>query len=275
MSLFGGMVSTAQAISGLGIIMILLVYLGHQALSMGASLIAPAAENHAITRRIITITMILVIAMISLADSNDAGAVGMFGILLITFPAIIIALTENNHVAPGVVRSFLERGFPGKVAAIFLMPGIASGYFFTLLIAILTGFIMIILQLQDSVFWGDPFVNMLGFWGTLLFPAVLQAIFHRGKTQRIGPYVLILLATLIIYAILASFSSVAGDQLLMFFAWCPVVFAFGDVDSFSTPQGGAIIAIVMFLINGFLAIRASREIKALFRFAAPPTAFPK
>ncbi len=271
---FGGPTSTGDAVLGLVVILGILAYLGHQALSMGTSLIAPAAENHAMTRRLITLVSVIGLVVAGLFEFRNMDEILQFGLLVLVVPAMVIALSESSHVAPGLVARYQKRGGLGKLAAVFLLPGPASGYFFSLLLVAMVAATACGVLSRHSPLTEDNFIRMLGLWGTLLFPAALMRFFHRGDGQRIGPYVLLLAASLLICAILQTFANVAGDHMLVPFAWCPVVFAFGDVDHFQSATGYAIVLIVMILLNLVLFPRALRDVSAMFKSATKPPSGP-
>ncbi len=267
---FSSTASTGDAAIGVTLLLATFAYLGHQALSMGASLIAPAAENHAITRRIITLLAVVVLVLTGLFYQRAMEPVWMLGLPLIAIPALVIALTESSHVAPGLVARFKKRGLLGVVMAVFLIPGAASGFFFSLLLSGVVAAGILVLQWAGGAYWDQYPVRMLGLWGTLLFPAVLLSFLQRGEGQKIGPYLLLLLATLLLWVILQSFAQVAGDQTMLLFVWCPVVFAFGDLDAFDSTQGMLMVFAVMFLFNALLAVRSFREMRGLLSQATPP-----
>ncbi len=110
-----------------------IAYFGWCALSFGTSVIAPVAENHSTARRLVALVLTCVAAGIGLHPDVDYRIMPVvFGIILA--PAVITALTEPNILLPPVCKPFLKRGLPGKLAALFLLPGWPSGIFYTTLL---------------------------------------------------------------------------------------------------------------------------------------------
>ena len=112
-------------------------------------------------------------------------------------------------------------------------------------------------------------IRLIGIWGTMLFPAVVLRFILRGEGQRLGPYLLILLATLAFWVIVQSFSQATGEDSMLMFVWCPIVFTLGDIDAFESTTGAVLIFVVMLLLNAILAIGAIRELRQLFKSEAP------
>lgn len=273
---FGGASTASDNAWRVALLLAVFVYLGHQSLSMGASLIASSAENHALTRRLVTLAALIATGFAAVyADSHNASEIIWFVFFpLVVVPAGIIALTESTHVAPGLIAKFRKRGPLGILAAVFLIPGRASGYFFTLFLAGVT-FGIIILLASFNVFNGiDDAIRVLGIWGSLLFPAVLLRYLQRGDGQRLGPYLLIMLSTLVFCMVLQAFAQAAGDNAMLLFVWCPIVFTIGDVDAFESVAGGILILTVLALLNVILALGAIRELRALLKSNLPSPSQP-
>lgn len=268
----GGSIFTGSMEDGwvLGVLLFLLVlaYLGHQVLSMGASLIASAAENHAFARRLMTLLAVLAIAIASIffGYGSEEEVWFLFAPAVIV-PAMIIALSESGQVAPRVVERFRRRGLPGMVVGAFLIPGRASGYLFSLVLIGAVALVMIVLRLMGESFWNDEMIRLAGLWGALLFPAVLLRFIQRDDGQRVGGYVLILIASVVCAAVMHTFASAAGENTLLLFAWCPAVFIFGDVDAYNSAAGLFLIFAVLLAMNLALATGAIRDLNEKFRRA--------
>lgn len=275
---FGTSTSTSDNVWRVALLLVTFVYLGHQSLSMGASLIASSAENHALSRRFVTLASMVTIGVAAMFyDSYSASEVIWLAFFpLVAVPALAIGLTESSHVAPGLIQKFRKRGPLGVCFAAFFIPGRASGYFFTLLLMASALAIFVLLGITEKgANWDEETViRLLGIWGTMLFPAVVLRFIHRGDGQRIGPYLLILLSTMAFWTILQTFSQATGEKSMLLFVWCPIVFTLGDVDTFESTSGGLLIMAVLFLMNAILAIGAIRELMQLFKSEAPSPAQP-
>jgi len=275
---FGASTSTSDNVWRVALLLVTFAYLGHQSLSMGASLIASSAENHALSRRFVTLAAMVAIGVAAMFYDSYSGSevIWLAFFPLVAVPALAIALTESSHVAPGLIQKFRKRGPLGLIFAAFFIPGRASGYFFTLLLMASALAIFVLLGFTGKgVDWNEETViRILGIWGTMLFPAVVLRFIHRGDGQRIGPYLLILLSTMAFWTILQTFSQATGQKSMLLFVWCPIVFTLGDVDAFESTSGGLLILAVLFLMNAILAIGAIRELMQLFKSEAPSPAQP-
>lgn len=260
----------AEDWAGLLVFFGLIAYLGHQWLSMGASLIAPSAENHATLRRLVTLFgLILATGYVAFfLSAGDIEVTWFFCVLVLFVPAAIVALSESTVPAPSVVERFRRRGAVGMFGAVFLLPGPAAGYFFTLLMAAVCAISALCVgldRMDDMIIW------LFGVWGAVLFPAAVQCFSQRGEEQRIGGYLMRLIATLVLAAIVQALAGATGnDRLLLMFAWCPAVFAFGDVDGFKTTLGGLLIGGVLAALNAMLATFALRDLRRMFKSHPPP-----
>jgi len=268
---FGSGTSTMDQALRVALLLASLAYFAHQSLSMGASLIASSAENHALARRLATLAAVIAVGIGAFVFDRHGASDVIWYVFLpwVAVPAMAIALTESSHVAPGLVSRFRKRGPLGLIAAVFFLPGRASGYFFTLLLAAIVLATLVLLDFSGRFGGFDDGIRLLGLWGSLLFPAVLLRFLQRGDGQRIGPYLLILLSTLLFWVILQSFSQVAGDGPMLLFVWCPIIFTIGDVDAFDSTAGAILIFIVLGLINSILALGAIRELRALLKSDLP------
>jgi len=264
---FGSGTSTLDHAMRVALLIASLAYFAHQSLSMGASLIASPAENHALTRRVVSLVAVVAIGAGAIAfDTYSASEIIWYVFLpWVVCPAMAIALTESCQIAPGQIAQFRKHGRVGLLAAVFFLPGRASGYFFTLMLTGLAFGLVILIGNAGKSGDIDDVIRLLGLWGSLLFPAVLLRFLQRGDGQRIGPYLLILLSTLLFWVILQSFSQVAGDSSMLLFVWCPIVFTLGDVEAFDSLTGGILIFVVLGLINAILALGAIRELRALLK----------
>ena len=100
-------------------------------LEFGASKIAPMAENHATSRRLIGLSLVCGVAIFGSRDLFSSPL--WVCSLLLLGPICIGALCESPSVVPTIYRPFVRFGGWGKLAGRFLYPGWPSGVFFTLL----------------------------------------------------------------------------------------------------------------------------------------------
>jgi hypothetical protein len=204
-----------------------ITYLGGSMLSLGASLIAPAAENHAIVRRLIALAALLVLIPLGFVEEIDSEIQALF-VAVIAVPAIVIALTDSAPLVSTVCKPFVKRGPIGKAAGWLLYPCWPSGILF----AILLGLVAIFTIFTRGVFpntgrtWGDDeAIVILSLFGGLLFPSVWQVFLFRGEGQRVAHYLLLLAGSVVVMFVrLALADSMNSGVFLWFFAWNPLAF---------------------------------------------------
>lgn len=214
---------TSESRLSIAIYIAAITYLGGSALSLGASLIAPAAENHSSLRRLIAILAALAMIPVMRYSTLDKEILLTF-LGLIAAPAILIAVTESTPLVSTVCKPFVKHGALGKAAGIFLYPGLACGIFFTVLLIA----ICIIACSANPMMGGyaDQFATIvLALLGTLLFPAVLQVFFFKGEGQRVANYLLLLIAIGILTGILGALTAAMSNyEFLWLFIWDPLIF---------------------------------------------------
>ena len=202
-------------------------YFGWSTLALGASMIAPMAENHSSMRRLITLVAVAVFAIIAAVADFPREALGPI-LLMFCAPAIGIALTEPLQLLPPICRPFLRFGTLGKTAGRFFYPGWPSGVLFTgLLIAL--GTFVILNHLSPSRPLGRHFeptfyVMMLGSLGTLLLPGLIMRILPARINRSFAIYLLILailIALSIGVAIIAD--EVDDTSFVWLLSWIPPV----------------------------------------------------
>jgi hypothetical protein len=202
-----------------------ITYVGVSMLSLGASLIAPAAENHSIARRLVAlVAMIVLVALRYFSHINENLLVTLA--FVIAVPAIAIALTESAPLVSPVCKPFVKRGVIGKAAGGFLYPCWPSG----ILCAVAIGLLAIAALLGPDLHISRTIdekkaIVFISLFGGLFFPAVWQVFLFRGDGQRLANYLLLLVGSLIMLGILTALSnSMNNGDFLWFFAWHPFAF---------------------------------------------------
>ena len=204
-----------------------ITYLGGSMLSLGTSLIAPAAENHALVRRLVALGAMLILLPLGYLQKIDDALV-YINAIIIAVPAIVIALTESAPLVATVCKPFVRRGILGKAIGYLLYPTWASGILFAILIGLI-GLALFFgqMMLHGSVnSWNrEASIVTLALFGGLFFPAAWQAFLFRGEGQRIGHYLLLLVGSGVMLGILTALSeSMDNGLFLWFFAWNPLAF---------------------------------------------------
>ncbi len=214
---------TSESRIGIAIYVAAITYLGGSALSLGASLIAPAAENHSSLRRVIAIMATLLMIPVMRYSTIERELLLLF-LGIIATPAILIALTESTLLVSTVCKPFVKRGALGRAAGIFLYPGLACGIFFTVLLIAMS--IAACGVNPSNGNYGDEFATIaLALLGSLLFPAVLQIFFFKGEGQRVANYLLLMIGTGVLTGILGALTEAMSNRdFLWLFVWNPLVF---------------------------------------------------
>lgn len=199
-------------------------YFGWSALALGASMIAPMAENHSSIRRVFALLAVLAVGAIGcVADFGQATVAGLLA--AVVTPAIVIALTEPPYLLPPICRPFVRRGAAGRLAGRFLYPGWPSGVLFTgLLVAIAAAAVGVQISSTYSTIPPEMLIALSGGLGTLLLPALIQRFLREPFRHAFGIYLLILVILCVI-AILATLiaAQTLDDSFLWFLSWIPPV----------------------------------------------------
>jgi hypothetical protein len=217
--------STESRVS-VAIYVVSLLYFGWSMLSLGASLIAPAAENHSIWRRLVALALLLLTAFIGIPLDMPTEAILVL-YFVITFPAIIIALTDSSLLVSTVREPFRRFGALGSMVGRFLYPTWHSGVLFAIGLY-LAGVAMISAQNHfngTGFFDEEGMIVVLSLSGGLFFPAVWQLFFFRGEGQRVAHYLLILVGSVVLAGVLAMLAgSMNSPGFVWAFAWNPLMF---------------------------------------------------
>lgn len=284
--------------SGWGVLLMLLVggYLAWIALALGASMIAPMAENHSTSRRLVALGTMAVLGVLGWA--SEIPREGMAALLmLVGVPAVAIALNEPLQLLPPICRPFVRFGAMGKLAGRFLYPGWPSGVLFTgLMIAATTA---LLFSRPDAAY---PYsgrqnqfliVAMIVTIGTLLLPAIIVRIFSRKIRASLGFYILfgvVLVFGAIALAMIAEETDMNYDWWMWWFAWIPPVqmnlmdlvqrqhyqtsggYGISAPDYSAVMMTGIATSTAYYLILLIAAFRGFPEIRSVEQAAENPTA---
>ena len=199
-------------------------YYGFFMLSTGTSLIAPYAENHSTLRRVISLAVTIITAVLGSMSFTDTEALPFF-ITLVLLPVFAISLSEFAPLAAPTYRKFAQRGPLGQLAGLFLFPGWASGFFFCL---VLTAISAVPFLINRPTYGGsEHFIYGLACLAGLLFPAVIINVFRINGPQRVSHFILILLGSIVLASVLAGITnSLSNKDVLWLFCWIPPVVIF-------------------------------------------------
>ena len=197
------------------------IYGGWSALALGASAIAPMAENHSSIRRLVSLGVVLVVGVVGYFGKFRHDTTGPL-LVLLTAPAIAVALTEPMNLLPPVVRPFLRFGGIGKLAGRILYPGWASGVIYTgLLLVVAVACVLVGRSVPSD---GKLNVFLISAVGTLLLPAVVLRVF-AAKVKNQLPFYLLVLAITIAVTVGVAIGTIESDsdRWVWFFSWIPPV----------------------------------------------------
>ena len=243
-----------------GLYVACLAYLGSTALSLGTSLIAPAAENHSTRRRLVALCLLLLLLPVSHFTPLDAEMlVVLVGIIAV--PAIAIALSEHTPLLPVTVEPFTRRGPVGRLAALALLPGWASGSVYTAIMALAS--LAILMGSELTYGMGDSeAVLCVAVLGTLLLPAAIQALTFKVEGQRVANYILLLLIFTVLSGVLAgTTAAMNSESLLWFFSWIPLVLF--PLHEETSSKSATIMAVGVLLCGAYLIFLLLRGLPSL------------
>lgn len=214
-----------------------IAYNGWSMLSMGASLIAPAAENHALPRRLVALVLLAIVAVMGLFRWIEPELILLFT-FIVASPAIILALNDSSPLIRTVCEPFQRRGALGSLLGNFLYPTWWSGVFYTILFSLIALGVMMISVIDfpflESFHHSNPYgahwdaelgIVIFSILGSFLFPALWQMIFFKGEGQRIANYLLVYVGAGLFCGVLAILAdSMNSEGFVWIFAFSPLNF---------------------------------------------------
>lgn len=258
--------ATNESRIGVAAYVFAITYLGASLLSIGASLIAPAAENHALLRRIIALVLLIVVGAVGFHPDVEDWFVMMMA-MVIGAPAVIAALTDSAPYVSTITASFARFGPVGRALGWFLHPTWPSGLLAGVLLGV-TSLAVIFVHgfLRNNTYGGmgdEETVVVLSIFGGFIFPAVWQVFFFKGEGQRLAHYLLLAVGSFVLSMVLMGLAdSMNNGWFLWFFAWHPL--AFLAMLEESTVSDSVVLASVLMVdlaLVAILVIRAMMDIR--------------
>ena len=189
----------------------LTLYMGYYFLDMGASMIAPAAENRATRKRLIGLAVLMLSYWILQAMDPE---IALLAALVVMGLISLDIFTESSDFPRIVCRPFLRFGVMGRLIGRFLYPGHASGTFFFAFLSALLAFFLVL----QSRFQG-PDLRTWTLFGTavgiMVFPAAMIQLFARKTRQRFALYISLQIIAFLLAVILSAFFGYISDQTLL------------------------------------------------------------
>lgn len=266
--------ATPEACYGVAAYIACISYFGWSMLTLGTSLIAPAAENHALPRRIIALVLMAAVGVTSVFRLIDPDLVLLFT-LIVAAPAVVISLNDSSPLISTVCEPFDRRGPVFKLLGCFLYPTWWSGVWFALGFALFS-LVLIVLGMVDFT-WLESFRAPrnyytdwdaeLGTWifsitGAYFFPALWQMVFFKGEGQRIANYLLVLVGSGLFAGVLGLLAdSMNSEGFVWLFAFSPLNFTVISENGSSSDPELILTAVIIvdLLIACVLVIGAFRH----------------
>lgn len=216
-------------------------YVGYFFLELATTSIAPASQNRATRKRLISLVAVTsTFLLLSPIEIEPAWVISGLLLTLITLDLF----TESADYPSIVLKPFLRFGWFSRLGARLLAPGWASGYLFFLLLCGALALISLVRPSPSPL--DEDVVRFLAFlFGALNFNLLIVNLFKRRFPQRFVPYLFIsvlLTGLLPLFAILDSARN--SDGMLPLLSWIPYAFPF--LDSLLSPA-------VLWLISGCYA----------------------
>lgn len=204
-------------------LLIAAIYTGWLALDFGASHIAPAAENRATPRRIISIAFMTITSIFIYFNSTSIIEGLPFLLTLIAIPISIISLNESSFLIPSVSAGFLRRNFFAKFSRYTLYPGWHSGLILFLVLYVICILSIVLLPPRSSAPYIDDYLTLITItFSCILFPLTLVKIFF-AKKQHIFPfYIGSVIAVAVLFTVtMFIFGVTKSDDLAPVLFWLP------------------------------------------------------
>lgn len=239
--IFFGMSPTIATYMYIGLTLCILGgYTSWMFLDFGASMIAPISENRSTLRRLMYLLFLTIgvstCFILRASMINYAPFVLVIQIILITafIPFFIFTFGEQGSLSPRIMISIKKRPLISKFRYL-LYPGWATGLIFlTLCIGTLLAMPLLTVTPPSSLNTMDfdkeakdiLYTIITCCIATLTFPAALLTVFARNVTNRLGIYLILLIASFVITFVLAILSTGLSKDIHMVFIWIPTVSLF-------------------------------------------------
>ena len=220
--------STRAEVYGYAGFILMLVFFGYYFLEMGATQIAPAAENRSTCKRLVGLVVLGLLAWLLPNDGN-----ALFPCWLIVASLLIVdALSERPEFAASVLRPFRRLGPLRYLASAFLLPGWASGIFF---VALLVGITLALVKADVLInrTYADELRAFGPLWlAALLLPAVVVSVFMRKAKNLFTAYTVVFIASLIVALVFFIIGQTTNTtkQMMWLVPVCPSlgIMSYGD-----------------------------------------------
>jgi hypothetical protein len=247
-----------------------------------ASGIAPIAENHAVRRRLLAVLFFVAsCGLVSMSGGTfEAGTVVP---LLVLIGVCYYELAEKPRLVPRMIQALARRGWLGRIAGLFILPGWPSALLFSLFVIPTAMIICYLFAPPDAkTGWLLPIFAVLG---SVLPPILVCHLFWPKMNQVLLMAVLYNVVLTALAAILEGFATLTHfkvDEVLAFLPSVPVLMIATNAESGSLGHfqawyligNGVVLAFVIIAL--FLGSREYyRKWHTLFQTANSPQPSPE
>ncbi|MDG2122949.1 MAG: hypothetical protein P8J87_04585, partial [Verrucomicrobiales bacterium] len=231
-------------------------------LDMGATFIAPAAENHATRKRLSSLAVISLL-LISVFFGADPEVI--FTVAAIIGGVVCFdALTETPNLLPSIFAPFVRKGVLVSLTGRFLYPGWHSAVWFTTIIA---GALALYAH-QFGYYSDREFAHtLIAVINMFVFPLAIIQLFFRKAPQVFAMYVLIqcitALFSLLIFIIAETIGGSLGPNAYWIGCFLPLLLLIGGLEYSSLLTPFSIVASSMLFLS--VAVLITRSIPILRR----------
>lgn len=178
-------------------------------LEVGAARIAPEAENHALSQRILAAAMLIPPIILVALGSPMAPVIAFLAVALI-IPTIAVSVCETVRWNPGIYRKFARRGWIGRLAGRFLTPGWAAGTNYVLVMLVLVAGLAQSFKVFDIE---NAFLAFVAIVGAILLPAALIRLVVPGTTKPMIWFIGFQAACLIAIVVVAAIDEILSTSM--------------------------------------------------------------
>ena len=249
---------------GIGLFAPAFIVLG---LEMGASRIAPAAENHAIRKRLLGIYLLLAAALLTVlgADAEVTYTVALALLVVVT----VDTLAEPQEIVRSLYQPFIQRGPGGRFLALFFTPGWASAAWYVVLLTVLGGGLLWVHGLLADA---EKALLYLALLGCLIFPAALLRLVVPSTKHFLGLYIALQFFFAAVTFLVSMMAGIADEPLTIWLCPLPpcafLLALLEQVKSEQVDQFLVVTALVTAAALGILLVRTItplRDIRTMLR----------
>lgn len=241
------------------------------AIEVAASRIAPAAENHALRKRLLGLYFLLIPLPLAWTGLDLRGLYGASMIFL--FVVVLDALAEPFQPVKSLYRPFVKFKGAGGLLAALLTPGWPTATVYALGLGLL-GTALSFLFIRESP---GTTLSWLSYFGALVFPAALIRAFLPASRHFLGLYIALQFFFGALSILVAIMSGISQSELIPWTAPLPpCTFYFNLFGQVKHEQTGefllatGLVTLFSLLALMLRSVKSWREIRDLFRQARLP-----